>query len=325
MRSYRKLAWKEILEQKTVSVLILTAVILSTMMTAAVGQSVGVLTAMRSQQAITIGGNRYASFVQLSEKQAQYMENDKRLSYAQRYISIGSMELNDLLSLDLAEYWGEGVETAQPAYARLAEGSLPQNPMEIALSEDALQFLGFSGKVGDMVSLSLKQALRHGVNIEEYSYTADFVLTGIIKSNYTGYTFGKILGIVGKGSAEAVLPPDYLYYNMDIRTADKGDFQSVVDDLCETLGIHELDTLYNYPYLNALGIKYRADDDPNIDDSGFSFLTIAGTLVVVLVLSAAGLVIYNVLKISVMRRIGQYGVLRAIGAQKGQLYRIVAQ
>lgn len=325
MRSYRKLAWKEISEQKTVSVLILTAVILSTMMTAAVGQSVGVLTAMRSQQAITIGGNRYASFVQLSEKQAQYMENDKRLSYAQRYISIGSMELNDLLSLDLAEYWGEGVEAVQPAYARLAEGSLPKNPMEIALSEDALQFLGFNGKVGDTISLSLKQALRHGVNIEEYSYTADFVLTGIIKSNYTGYTFGKILGIVGEGSAEEVLPPDYLYYNMDIRTADKGDFQSVVDDLCETLGIHELDTLYNYPYLNALGIKYRADDDPNIDDSGFSFLTIVGTLVVVLVLAAAGLVIYNVLKISVMRRIGQYGVLRAIGAQKGQLYRIVAQ
>lgn len=325
MRSYHKLAWKEILEQKTVSVLILTAVILSTMMTAAVGQSVGVLTAMRSQQAITIGGNRYASFVQLSEEQAQYVENDKRLSFAQRYISIGSMELNDLLSLDLAEYWGEGVEAARPAYARLTEGALPKKPMEIALSEDALQLLGFTGNIGDTISLSLKKELRHGVNIEGYSYTADFVLTGIIKSNYTGYTFGSILGIVGEGSAEAVLLPDYLYYNIDIRTIDKRNFQSVVDDLCEALDLHELDTLYNHPYLKALGIAYRVDDDSNIDDSGFSFLTIAGGLVVVLVLTAAGLVIYNILKISVMRRIGQYGVLRAIGAEKGQLYRIVAQ
>ena len=50
MKSYHTLALKEILEQKTVSVFILIAVILSTMMTTAVGQSAGVLAAMRKQQ-----------------------------------------------------------------------------------------------------------------------------------------------------------------------------------------------------------------------------------------------------------------------------------
>ena len=49
MRSYHVLAWREIMGQKVVSVLILTAVILSTVMTTAVGQSVGVLAAMRRQ------------------------------------------------------------------------------------------------------------------------------------------------------------------------------------------------------------------------------------------------------------------------------------
>lgn len=49
MRSYHTLAWKEIREQKIVSFLILAAIILSTLMTAAVGQSVGVLSAMRRQ------------------------------------------------------------------------------------------------------------------------------------------------------------------------------------------------------------------------------------------------------------------------------------
>ena len=41
-------------------------------------------------------------------------------------------------------------------------------------------------------------------------------------------------------------------------------------------------------------------------------------------LLAAGLVIYNILKIAVTRRTAQYGVLRAIGADKSQLYFLVS-
>lgn len=59
MKSYRTLALKELLSQKVTSILILIAVVLSTMMTTIVGQSIGVLSAMREQQAIAIGGNRY--------------------------------------------------------------------------------------------------------------------------------------------------------------------------------------------------------------------------------------------------------------------------
>ena len=56
MKSYRTLALKELLSQKVTSILILIAVVLSTMMTTIVGQSIGVLSAMREQQAIAIGG-----------------------------------------------------------------------------------------------------------------------------------------------------------------------------------------------------------------------------------------------------------------------------
>ena len=85
MKNYRTLALRELFAQKMTSLLILTAIILSTMMTAAVGQSAGVLAAMR-------------------EEQAQFLEQDPRLSYAGRFVPLGDMELNDQLSLDLAEY-----------------------------------------------------------------------------------------------------------------------------------------------------------------------------------------------------------------------------
>ncbi|MDE5933183.1 MAG: ABC transporter permease, partial [Lachnospiraceae bacterium] len=324
MKSYHTLARKEILEQKIVSALILAAIILSTMMTAAVGQSVVVLSAMRKQQAIAIGGDRYATFVQLTEEQAQFLERDERLSYAGRSVTLGSMELNDLLYLDLAEYWDGGIEM-RPAHARLVGGRLPEGPMEIALSEDALQFLGFTGEIGDTIPLSLSKALRHGVQIEAYDYQAEFVLTGITESNYMGYTNGRILGFVGEGTAAAVLPSEYLYYNVDVKTADKKHFQSVMNDIGSTLNLHELDTTYNFPYLKALGIRYAKEEDDSVSDEGFSYLFLVGALVVVLVLTAAGLVIYNILKIAVARRVKGYGVLRAIGAEKGQLYGLVAK
>lgn len=329
MKSYHILAWKEILEQKTVSVLILTAVILSTMMTTAVGQSAGVLSAMRKQQAVMIGGDRHATFVQLSEEKARLLEEDERLSYTGRFIQIGSMELNDLLHLDLTEYQGTSIESI-PAHTKLAEGRLPEAPMEIALPKDALQFLGFDGKVGDRISLSLSKALRHGIAIEAYDYRADFILTGITESNYLGYTAGSILGLAGEGTAEAVLPPAYIYYNVDVRVKDPKGFQACMDDIGEKLDIHELDTIYNRPYLNALGIRYREETEGGVvadgmDDTGFSYMLLAGVLVAGLILTAAGLVIYNILKIAVAGRTVQYGILRAIGARKGQLYGIVAK
>lgn len=326
MKSYLTLARKEVLSQKLTSILILTAVILSTMMTAAVGQSAGVLSAMRQQQAIAIGGDRYATFVQLTEEKAQMLENDPRLSYVGRMIPLGNQKLNDQLSLDLAEYQEGGIVT-RPSYSRLVEGRLPEAPMEIALPEDALQFLGFDGHVGDKISLSLSKALRHGIVVDAYDYTAEFTLVGITESNFLGYTGGHILGLAGWGTAKAVLPSEYLYYNVDIRTEDHGNFQPVINDLCEKLEIHELDTLYNVPLLNALGIPYdteAANMELAVEDSGFSWLIFAGVLVVLLILLAAGLVIYNILKIAVSRRLGQYGTLRALGAEKGQLYAVVA-
>ena len=327
MKNYRTLALRELFAQKMTSLLILTAIILSTMMTAAVGQSAGVLAAMREQQAIAIGGDRYATFVQLTEEQARFLEQDPRLSYAGRFVPLGDMELNDQLSLDLAEYWGDGLKT-RPTYTRLVEGRLPETPMELVLPEDALRFLGFSGKVEDKISLSCSKALRHGIEVDAYDYTAEFTLVGITESNFLGYTGGHILGLAGEGMAAALLPDNYLYYSVDIRTTDKKGFQTVVDDLCAQMNIHELDTLYNIPLLNALGIRYDTDSADSeltrMDDTGFSWLLVVGVLVVALILLAAGLVIYNILKIAVSQRIRQYGALRAIGAERGQLYTVVS-
>lgn len=322
MKFYRALTLKEIKAQKTTFTLIFIAIVLSTMMTAVIGQSAGVLSAMRQQQAVALGGNRYATFLQMDQEQAAALQNDLRLSFVGEYVTLGTTELNPSLSLGLNEYQ-EDVSKIYPTISRLKEGRLPEAPMEIALPEDVLQYLGLTGNLGDPVSLSLSKALRHGIEISSYSFTADFTLAGILESNYLNYTSGGVTGVAGKGTAASLLPENYLYYNVDIRTADKNTFQETVNDLISTLGIHELDTLYNAPYLDALGIRYDAGGS-DTSSQGFSLMLAAGVMVGLLLLLAAGLVIYNILKIAVVQRIKQYGTLRAIGGEKGQLYFLVS-
>lgn len=326
MKSYRTLALRELLAQRVTSVLILLAILLSTTMTAVIGQSAGVLAAMRQQQAIALGGNRHATFVQRTAAQVEQLEADPRLSYVGTYLQLGSARLDRTLSLALVEYQ-EDVAAIYPARARVKEGRLPENPLELALPEDILQRLGLEGKLGEPVTLSLSKALRHGVATQNYDYTATFTLVGITETDYLSYAYGLVTGMVGQGTGEALLPENYIYYCVDLCVADKGQFQRTVDDLMARLDIHELDVIYNIPYLDALGISYRMSEAyenlSGIDAAGFPFLLAAGVMVGALVLLAAGLVIYNILKIAVTRRIGQYGILRAIGAEKGQLYRLV--
>ena len=323
MRRYRTLARKELLAQRVTSMLIFLAIVLSTMMTTVIGQSMGVLSAMRQQQAISIGGNRHANFVQMDRQQVEVLEGDPRLSFVGTYVVLGSMKLDNTLILGLSEFQ-EDVSAVYPSNSTVKEGRLPEAPMELALPEDVLGYLGSSGKLGDTLTLTLSKALRHGVVTNSYDFTAQFTLVGITESNYMSYAAGTINGIVGPGTAEALLPEEYFYYNVDIRVADKGTFQETLNDLIAALSVHELDTQYNVPYLDALGIRYDAEGDFTGQSSeGFSMMLAAGLLVGTLLLLAAGLVIYNILKITVSRRMTQYGVLRAMGADKGQLYFLV--
>lgn len=325
IKSYRGLVGRQLCSQKVTTALILIAVILSAMMTTVVGQSLGSLNAMRQQQAIAIGGNRHITFVQMNGEQTAALQSDSRLAYVGRSVLLGTVCLNDALDLGLTEYL-DGSLAVYPALACVKEGRLPQRPMEIALPEDALQYLGFEGKVGDTIRLDCSKALRHNINrdLSRFDYTADFTLCGILSDNYLGYTAGMVEGVVGEGTAQQLLPRSFIYYNVAVRVADTGAFQDTVDDLTASLKIHELDTLYNTVYLDAVGIDYDAEAaDMTVSDEGFSAVTAAGIVIAALILLAAGLVIFNILKVVVSRRLRQYGVLRALGANRGQLYILV--
>lgn len=96
------------------------------------------------------------------------MRNDPRLSFAGEYVTWGTSELHSSLSLGRNEYHYD-VTAVYPTISQLKEGRLPETPMEIALPEDALQYLGFTGHLGDTIPLTLIFALIAAVSAARYA------------------------------------------------------------------------------------------------------------------------------------------------------------
>ena len=293
MKSYLSLAWKELKAQRVTSILILIAVILSTVMTTVVGQSIGILQSMRVSQAASLNGDRYVTFHQLSQEQAQFLSEDNRLIDTGSLINVGYTDLkNSGLTLYLREYCGDALN-AYPSISTVKEGHLPERENEIALPENALQYLEFDGKVGDTISIPLEVSLRNDRSAA-YEYTANFTLCGILENSYLGYSSGIVEGVVGEGTAGALLPERYLLYSTDFKTKSTEQFQSIVNELQEELSIDEANIQYNSILLETLGIAYEKAGTTDTESTGFSFMTVACVMVGILVLLAAGSIIYNI-------------------------------
>ena len=321
MRSYLSLSWKELKAQKVTAVLILIAVILSSLMTTVIGQSIGILQAMRVQQAEKLNGSRYATFHQLTQAQAQRLHADDRLIDVGDVLYLGSTKLgNSSLTLSLREYHDNAL-AMYPSIGKIKEGRLPEKAKELALPEDSLQYLDKYAAIGDTIRLPLTVSTMDG-SLPEMEYTADFTLTGILESSYLGYSSGTVQGIAGTGTAKALLPEEYQLISTDFKTRSRQDFQQIVLELAEALQLDTQFIQYNPVLLNALGIAYDTEEGSDTG-AGFPFMAAACAMVGVLILLAAGLVIYNILKISIAKRVQGYGTLRAIGAQRGQVYRLV--
>ena len=322
MKSYLSLASKEIKAQKVTAVLILIAVILSSIMTTAVGQSLGILQTMRMEQAASLNGDRHATFHQMTEEQMLQLNRDTRLYDVGSLINVGCSKLgNSSLTLYVREYMDNALD-AYPSISRVKEGRLPVSPFEIALPESALQYLGENISIGDTVTLQAEISLMNGT-IPSYAYSAEFTVCGILESNYFGYSTGTLNAVLGEGTASVLLPEEYLLYSTDLKVKNTSHFQNIIDDLANKTGIERSNIQYNWILLDALGISYE-EAGTSDTDTGFSFLTFACIMAGALVLLAAGLVIYNILKIAITKRIKEYGTLRAIGSTQGQIYRLVS-
>lgn len=319
MKSYLSLSIKELKKQKLMTTLIIIAIVLSTIMTTVIGQSIAILQNLRIEQARSFNGDRHVSFHQLTKNQVDKIKKDNRIYQAGTSVALGTSKIKDSgISVLVKEYDKTGLSN-YPKLMKLKSGNLPKNENEIALDENTLKLMGIKPKLGMTIPMNLDISLLKDT-IPAYNYTANFKLSGILEDDYTGYASGTVNGIVGKGTSENFLPKRYTLSSLDFKIKQQDKFQEIVNQLAKDIGLSHNSIQYNWIYLNALGIQFEKD---NSDNDGISIIILVSLFIALLVLLASGLVIYNILKISVTKKIKEYGSLRAIGAEPNQLYKII--
>ncbi|HBN6208829.1 TPA: ABC transporter permease [Clostridioides difficile] len=321
MKNYLSLSIKELKSQKLMTTFIIIAIVLSTIMTTVVGQSIGILQNLRIEQARSFNGDRHVSFHQLTKNRVDDIKKDDRVYQAGTSITLGSSKIKDSgISVLVKEYDKTGLSN-YPKLMKLKSGHLPKDKNEIALDENTLKLIGIKPRLGVTIPMNLDISLLNDT-IPPYNYTANFKLSGILEDDYTGYVSGIVNGIVGKGASENLLPKRYILSSLDFKIKQQEKFQEIVNQLAKKINLSHNSIQYNWIYLNALKIQFEKDENSSNSD-GISMIILVSLFVALLVLLASGLVIYNILKISVTKKIKEYGCLRGIGAEPNQIYKIV--
>lgn len=320
MKHYLGYAVKELRSSRLTSALIIIAIVMSTIMTTVVAQSITTLQTLRAEQARYVNGDYHVTFNHLNQDQVHKLQADRRISNLGLYKSLGNSTIQDSgISASVLEYNTDGLRN-HSRVTQIKEGELPQRPNEIALTDNILKLMKLEPRIGMPITMKLNVASN---NVEEgsFDYTGSFILSGVLEDDYTGYVSGLSLALVGEGTAERYLPEQYLLTSAEFKVKSLNAFQSTVDQIVRDLQLKASSVSYNAFYLNALGVSFDTGESEQTDN--ITSITVIAYVVGLLVLLASGLVIYNVLKISIVKRMKNYGYLRAIGAEPGQLYMIV--
>lgn len=270
--------------------------ILSIALAACLIMSIGILCysiqGMSIENAIqNAGGNYHAIYSNIDEKQLKELKNNikiEKIGESIPYTEIKSKNKN-MPDITLSYY---DSQAAALNTLELEKGSLPQKADEIAMEGWLLTKFNAKPRVGETV----------------HTKFGDFVLSGILKDNDRNKKYQSFSrAVISKALIlNTTNTPQLVCY---ITVKDKSNIKNTVNQIAENTDIKSNNVEINTIYLEALGLDMS--------------LIIPAAVVGIIVMLAAAMVIYNIFYISINQRIHQFGLLRAIGATKQQIRKIV--
>ncbi len=176
-------------------------------------------------------------------------------------------------------------------------GKAPNDLNEVVVTEGLLNHIGKDLKVGDEILLS-------SFGMEK------FIIRGIVKGNGSSNNIFPVF-ISEKYYSQIKSPDDrytaYIWLN-DAQYMDRDEATGVLDDIATRYGVQNYTVSIYYDYINSKDAM----------SNNFLYFMIA-----LIVMGAAGIVIYTMFYISINMKLNQYGQLCTIGATEKQIKKIV--
>lgn len=309
MKMIYHLAISRLKYNKGRSILTIVAVALMTTLLMSIGSSA--LTVIWHQQ-LEIeenARNYHAAFKGSTADQVFILENHtdvESLSTRENVASIELPKLNAFLNFD-------SLKKGSIDQIQLADGKMPVEADEIAGPPALFERLGVIPEIGQKFQIPLRI---QGGRVENF----DFTITGILEQtdisklnvNETRLVYG---AFISEKFVEQHISPEDRTYTAYIRIANekeysKDEIKTIVTEIAEDIGLNRSDVSFNEEYLTYM-------TNPGTQER--NIMTGLGLLVVFL----GGMVIYSIYYVSVISNIQEMGKLKALGATKKQIRRLL--
>lgn len=307
MKMITKLALSNNKKNKTRSILIMLSIFLTTVLLSAIATFGYGQIKFQSANAEEFYGSYYGSYAGVTEDQIGEMEKRSEFDRIGRAATIGTIENARSISM----VWMDN-ETRDLANLdrQLQEGAFPEQENEIAGQKAMFERIGYPDvKVGDKVNIRFRR------NTHETWQEKEFLVSGIMSQTVKEQENRSYTAYVSKACYESLYAPEERAYTIYFSLSDSVDVNSstlemTIKDLAEECGINP-----EYAFDNMYYSMWVLD--PGME-------MIVGCIVVALiVVFFAVMVIYNIFQVGLIQKIQEYGKIKALGATKKQMKKLV--
>ena len=307
MKTITKLAWSNNRKNRTRSVLIMLSVFLTTVLFSAIATFGYGQIRFQSVNAEEFYGSYYGTYVGVNEDQIAEIQKRSEFDRIGRAAVIGEIENARTISM---VWMDEETMQLTNMEKQLQEGSFPEKENEIAGQKAMFERLGYpDAKPGDTVTVSFRRN-----NAETYQ-EKEFIISGIVEQSLEELENQSYTAYVSQACYESLYRPEERAYSIyftlsDAVSVNSSTLEMTIKDLAESCGINP-----EYAVVNGYYSMWVMDPGAEM---------IAGCIVVALiVVFFAVLVIYNIFQVGLVQKIQEYGKIRALGATKKQMKKLV--
>lgn len=307
MKILGKIAISNNKENKTRSLLIMAAIALTTMLINAIGTFGYGGIKGNIENAENLYGNYIGAFAGMNNNQINEMGKRGEFDEIGLMASIGESDTKGHSKLVWAD---ENALLMTNAYTMIRDGKMPEGENEIAASKVFFEQLGYNNiEVGDKVIVPVRR------NGTEAFQNHEFVISGIMKDGVGNESQQSSTVLVSKKCYDSRVSDGeerytaYFTFNESIK-GDYDEIKALIKDLADKLGVDEKAISENG---NLIVTKYSPTAE----------VLIPCIFICLIVVIFAAVVIYNIFQIGIARKIQEYGKIKAIGATKKQMKKII--
>ena len=304
MKTLTNLVKGNLKSSKAKSVLICITIMLTTTLLTSVGIICNNWLKTNKAATIEYSGSFEGIYKRVNKYKLDIIKNNASIDQYGIYKAIGTSQYEDSnLGLIYADNTIKNM-----ANIKFEDGTMPEKENEIAIESGYLNLLNNGAKIGDKIKLSYESLSTGEIKEKE------FILSGILQTSDISKAQKSYSAIISKSYFVSEEVDENTKYNVYINivkpkklTADE--VKESILSIAKNMGIEEYDVRINTDYINA------SNPDPQV---------IAGGIIVALIIILSSmLVIYSIFYVSVINKVHEYGKLRAVGATKRQIRKII--